>query len=74
MTEPLPNLDRDAPRSDVGPWRDPRLDPRAVITGVLFIAIIALAIRYLARPEPLLVQGEVESTRIDYADWRRRSR
>ena len=44
-----------------------RLDPRAIIVGVLFVAIIALAIWYLARPEPLLVQGEVESTRIDMA-------
>jgi len=31
-----------------------RLEPRAVITGVLFVAIIGLAIWYLARPEPLL--------------------
>jgi len=35
-----------------------RLNPRAVITGVLFVAIIGLAIWCLARPEPLLVQGE----------------
>jgi len=34
---------------------------------VLFVSIIGLAIWYLARPEPLLVQGEVESTRIDMA-------
>jgi len=44
-----------------------RVDPRAIIVGVLFVAIIGLAIWYLARPEPLLVQGEVESTRIDIA-------
>jgi HlyD family secretion protein len=44
-----------------------RIEPRAIIVGVLFIAIIGLAIWYLARPEPLLVQGEVESTRIDIA-------
>jgi hypothetical protein len=31
------------------------------------LAIIGLAIWYLARPEPLLAQGEVESTRIDIA-------
>jgi hypothetical protein len=41
------------------------LNPRGVIVGVLFFAIIGLAIWYLARPEPLLVQGEVESTRVD---------
>jgi multidrug resistance efflux pump len=47
--------------------RRPRLNPRAAITGVLSIAIIGLAIWYLARPEPLLVQGEAQSTRIDMA-------
>ena len=31
------------------------------------MAIIGLAIWYLVRPEPLLAQGEVESTRIDIA-------
>jgi HlyD family secretion protein len=43
------------------------LKVRAVIVGVLFAAIIGLAIWYLARPEPLLVQGEVDSTRVDIA-------
>jgi HlyD family secretion protein len=43
------------------------IDPRGILVAVLFIAIIGLAIWYLARPEPLLVQGEVESTRIDMA-------
>jgi HlyD family secretion protein len=44
-----------------------RIDPRAIIVGVLFVAIVGLAVWYLARPEPLLVQGEVDSTRIDIA-------
>ena len=44
-----------------------RLDPRAIVVAVVFVAIIGLAIWYLARPEPLLVQGEVESTRVDIA-------
>ena len=44
-----------------------RTNPRAIIAGVVFAAIIGLAVWYLARPEPLLVQGEVESTRIDIA-------
>ena len=47
--------------------RRPRFDPRAAIAAILFIAIIGLAIWYLVRPEPLLVQGEAESTRIDIA-------
>jgi len=54
------------PQSDPAPPR-PQLNPRAIITGVIFLAIIGLAIRYLARSEPVLVQGEVESTRIDMA-------
>jgi HlyD family secretion protein len=56
-TEPRPGTAR--PR----PW----FSPRAAITGVIFVAIIGLAIWYLLRPEPLLVQGEAESTRIDIA-------
>jgi HlyD family secretion protein len=47
--------------------RRARFDPRIVIAAILFVAIIGLAIWYLARPEPLLVQGEAESTRIDIA-------
>ncbi|MBO0735870.1 MAG: efflux RND transporter periplasmic adaptor subunit [Alphaproteobacteria bacterium] len=47
--------------------RGPRLNPRAVITAVIFLAIIGLAIWYLVRPEPLLLQGEVESARTDIA-------
>jgi HlyD family secretion protein len=43
------------------------IDPRAIIVGLLFAAIIGLAIWYLARPAPPLVQGEVENTRIDMA-------
>jgi HlyD family secretion protein len=40
---------------------------RAAIVAILFVTIIGIAIWYLARPEPLLVQGEVESTRVDIA-------
>ena len=43
------------------------LDPRAIVAGLLFFGIVGLAIWYLVRPQPLLVQGEVESTRIDIA-------
>ena len=43
------------------------VDPRVAIAAILFVVIIGLAIWYLARPEPLLVQGEAESTRIDIA-------
>ena len=43
------------------------VSPRAVVVAALFAAVIGLAIWYLVKPEPLLVQGEAESTRIDIA-------
>jgi len=67
-TAPPPTLDRATIESGAATARRrPRLNPRAAITGVLSIAIIGLASWYLARPEPLLVQGEAQSTRIDMA-------
>ena len=85
MSEPLPNLERAAPRSDVAPRRASRLNPRAVITGVLFIAIIGLAIWYLATGDfdlrPFAIRAypveKIDGLRPGmsvYADWHRRSR
>src|SRR6476469_10071601 len=37
------------------------------IVAAIIIAIVALSIWYLVRPEPLLVQGEVDATRMDIA-------
>ncbi|MGO8916734.1 MAG: HlyD family secretion protein [Stellaceae bacterium] len=68
MSEKQPSIDRTRSSStEAVPRSTPRLNPRAAVAGVIFIAVIGLAIWYLARPEPLLVQGEVESTRIDIA-------
>src|SRR5215467_6021073 len=39
----------------------------AIIVGVVIAAIASLSIWYLARPVPLLVQGEVDATRFDIA-------
>ena len=65
---PSAELDRGALEPDTGVTRrKPRLNPRSLITWLIFAVIIGLAIWYLARPEPLLVQGEVESTRVDIA-------
>jgi HlyD family secretion protein len=47
--------------------RRPPFDPRFAIAAILFVVIIGLAVWYLARPEPLLVQGEAVSTRTDIA-------
>jgi HlyD family secretion protein len=39
----------------------------AVIVGLVVAAVAGLSIWYLVRPEPLLVQGEVDATRLDIA-------
>src|ERR1700723_2041732 len=39
----------------------------SIIVGVVATVIIALSVFYLLRPEPLLVQGEVDATRLDIA-------
>jgi HlyD family secretion protein len=68
MSEPSPVSEPARVTTDPNRPREGRsLDPRLIIAAVLFIAIIGLAIWYLLRPEPLLVQGEANSTRIDIA-------
>src|SRR6478752_7677558 len=39
----------------------------AIIVGVIIAGIASLSIWYLVRPVPLLVQGEVDATRLDIA-------
>ena len=39
----------------------------SIIVGIVATAVAALSIFYLLRPEPLLVQGEVDATRLDIA-------
>src|ERR1700740_1806317 len=39
----------------------------AIIVGVVVAVVAGLSIWYLVRPEPLLVQGEVDATRFDIA-------
>src|SRR5436190_1344009 len=51
----------DAPSDGVRPGS--RFNPRAIIVGVIFVVIVGLAIWYLARPEPLLVQRKAEIDR-----------
>src|SRR5215467_8966509 len=46
--------------------RSPTRAP-AIIVGIVAAAVAALSIFYLLRPEPLLVQAEVDATRLDIA-------
>ena len=39
----------------------------AIVVGVVVAVVAALSIWYLVRPQPLLVQGEVDATRFDIA-------
>ena len=39
----------------------------SIIVGVVAVVVVALSVFYLLRPEPLLVQGEVDATRLDIA-------
>src|SRR5882757_3288758 len=52
-----------------GQHNDTRAATRApsIIVGVVATAVVALSVFYLLRPEPLLVQGEADATRLDIA-------
>jgi HlyD family secretion protein len=39
----------------------------SIIVGIVAAVVVALSIFYLLRPEPLLVQGEADATRLDIA-------
>src|ERR1700675_3984693 len=39
----------------------------SIIVGIIAAVVVALSVFYLLRPEPLLVQGEADATRLDIA-------
>src|SRR6266516_7727358 len=47
--------------------RPPTARIPSIIVGLVVAAVASLSIWYLVRPEPLLVQGEVDATRLDLA-------
>jgi HlyD family secretion protein len=55
-----------APAAEVPKHRAPPWIP-GIIVGLVVAAVAALSIWYLVRGEPLLVQGEVDATRLDIA-------
>jgi HlyD family secretion protein len=60
--EPPPAKTKQPPGERPRPARAP-----SIIVGVVIVAIAGLSIWYLVRPQPLLVQGEVDATRLDIA-------
>jgi HlyD family secretion protein len=62
-TQPTPE-----PPKDVGKHRPPASSRvPAIIVALVIAAVAGLSIWYLVRPQPLLVQGEVDATRFDIA-------
>src|ERR1700736_4785847 len=55
------------PREAAKKWLPAPSRLPAIIVGVVIAAVAGLSIWYLVRPQPLLVQGEVDATRYDIA-------
>ena len=71
MNESTPSV---ATQREPLPAKKPPMDTRprparapSIIVGLVIAAVAGLSIWYLVRPEPLLVQGEVDATRSDIA-------
>src|ERR1700736_5758518 len=55
------------PREAAKKWLPAPSRVPSIIVGVVIAAVAGLSIWYLVRPQPLLVQGEVDATRYDIA-------
>src|SRR5215469_15793706 len=67
-----PSSGGNTPGAIEAPHKGPEKKPAAsrtpaIIVGVVAAVVVALSLFYLLRPEPLLVQGEVDATRLDIA-------
>jgi HlyD family secretion protein len=62
-----PRSDRVKERSDAAKRAPAPTRIPSIIVGVVIAAVAGLSIWYLVRPQPLLVQGEVDATRFDIA-------
>src|SRR6478609_7954559 len=69
MDTPTPetHVQREPLAKEVPAKKATRSHAPSFIVAAIIIAIVALSIWYLVRPEPLLVQGEVDATRMDIA-------
>jgi HlyD family secretion protein len=69
----VPTSDKDVQISSDAPSDEREKNTRtatrapSIIVGIVAAVVVALSVFYLLRPEPLLVQGEVDATRLDIA-------
>lgn len=61
-TQPVPAAERSVPVAPSRPARAP-----AVIVALIVAAIVGLTLWYLVQPQPLVIQGEADATRVDIA-------
>jgi HlyD family secretion protein len=57
----------DAPNAGHETHKPPATRIPSIIVGIVAVVVVALSVFYLLRPEPLLVQGEADATRLDIA-------
>jgi HlyD family secretion protein len=69
MDMPAPNTQIEStPKAlDAGSEENTVARAPSMIVGVVVAVVVALSVFYLLRPEPLLVQGEADATRLDIA-------
>ncbi len=61
-TSPAPNRERSVPQSSPKVARAP-----AIVVALIVAATVGLSLWYLVQPQPLIIQGEADATRIDIA-------
>jgi HlyD family secretion protein len=57
----------EAPNAEQAKNRRPATRIPSIVVGIIAAVVVALSLFYLLRPEPLLVQGEADATRLDIA-------
>ncbi len=61
-SSPAPNSERSVPQSSPKVARAP-----AIVVALIVAATVGLSLWYLVQPQPLIIQGEADATRIDIA-------
>src|SRR5580692_2609930 len=68
MDMPAPDMQiESSPKPEAGQEKSTMTRTPSIIVGLVAVIVVALSLFYLLRPEPLLVQGEADATRLDIA-------